>query len=414
MTDPRIVTFGCRLNALESQAMHQLAATTGMTNTIIFNTCTVTAEAVRQARQAIRRARREAPDAKIVVTGCAAQADPQTFAAMPEVDRVLGNREKLDPARLSDDGDHLVVSDIMTAHEVAGPLIDGFDGRTRAFVQIQQGCDHRCTFCVIPYVRGPNRSVSPGRVVQQIRHLVACGYQEIVLTGVDICSFGKDGAEGLSLADLIGQILHDVPDLARLRLSTLDPAAIDEPLLAKLTSEERVMPHWHLSLQAADDLTLKRMRRRHCRADAARIIELARAARPDIVLGADLVAGFPTETDDMFDRTLSAIEEFGLTYLHVFPYSPRAGTPGALMPQVAKAVRLERAGLLRRAGEAARERFFRSRVGKVADVLVEKALLGRCAHYAPVMLDRPASPGSIVRAHIAGANDDALVGALMA
>ncbi len=410
MADLRVVTFGCRLNALESEAIRRAGAAAGgvRSDTIVVNTCTVTAEAVRQARQAIRRVRRDSPEARIVVTGCAAQAEPQTFAAMPEVDRVLGNAEKLDPRALRDDAAPILVSDIMQAHEVAGPLIDGFDGRARAFVQIQQGCDHRCTFCVIPFVRGPNRSVPVARIVEQTRRLVDRGFREVVLTGVDICSYGRDRDDAPTLGGLIRTLLARVPALPRLRLSTLDPAAIDDTTFEVLADEPRLMPHWHLSLQAADDLTLKRMRRRHSRGQAAQVVGRARAARPDIVFGADLIAGFPTETEAMFANTLAAVEEFGLTYLHVFPYSPRTGTPGARMPQVDKATRLIRARALREAGEAAKRRFFHSRVGASVDAVVEKPRLARCAHYAPVRLDLDAEPGSVIQVRIVGAAADGL------
>jgi threonylcarbamoyladenosine tRNA methylthiotransferase MtaB len=324
---PRIVTFGCRLNGFESEIIRREAHAAGLNDAVIVNTCAVTGEAVRQARQAIRRAARAHPGAPIIVTGCAAQLAPETFRRMPEVARVVGNAEKLrGPALTGAEGD-LVVGDVMALNETAPHLIDGFEGRARAFVQVQQGCDHRCTFCIIPFARGPSRSVAVPRIVEQVRRLVDSGFREVVLTGVDICSWGQDLAGRPRLGDAVRSLLAQVPDLPQLRLSTLDPAAIDDALFQVLADEPRLMPHLHFSLQAADDLVLKRMKRRHCRADAAAVIARARAARPDVVLGGDLIAGFPTETEAMFANTLKAVDEWGLTWLHVFPYSPRAGTP---------------------------------------------------------------------------------------
>src|SRR5512134_698294 len=307
MPSPTIVTLGCRLNALESEVVRREAAAAGVSDAVILNTCAVTSEAVRQARQMIRRLRREHPDERIIVTGCAAQLSPETFAAMPEVDRVLGNAEKMNGQNLVDDGRRVVVSDIMAEREATGHTIDGMEGRTRAFVQVQQGCDHRCTFCIIPFARGPNRSVPAERIVEQVNRLVHNGYREVVFTGVDICSYGRDLPDRPRLGDVVLIVLARVPDLARLRLSTLDPAAIDDAVFAVLAEEERLMPHLHLSLQAADDMVLKRMKRRHGRATAGKVVERARVARPDVVFGADLIAGFPTETDEMFDNTLAAV-----------------------------------------------------------------------------------------------------------
>lgn len=413
MSGLEIITFGCRLNAFESEVMRQHASA-ALDGTIIVNTCAVTGEATRQARQAIRRARRENPSARIIVTGCAAQLDPDSFAAMPEVDRVLGNAEKLDPEALAGET-RVAVADIMTVRETAAHLLDGdalssFGERTRAFVQVQQGCDHRCTFCIIPFARGPSRSVPMGAVVQQVRRLVEAGYAEVVLTGVDISSYGRDLPGGPSLGDLVRRLLEAVPDLKRLRLSSLDPAVMDEALFAALAEEERLMPHVHLSVQALDDMVLKRMKRRHSRAGALAFMARARAARPDVAFGADLIAGFPTETDAMFENTLAGVDEAGLTYLHVFPYSARADTPGARMPQVPAPIRKARATRLRAAGDRALARFLAAQVGREADVLVESEGRGHSAHYAPVRLAFAAPGGALVRARIAEAAGSYLVG----
>lgn len=408
MHEARVVTLGCRLNAFESEVIRKEAAAAGLGDAIVVNTCAVTAEAVRQARQAIRRLKREHPGSAIVVTGCAAQLAPGEFAAMPEVDRVIGNREKLDRRHLSLTGAPVAVSDIMAAREDAPHLIDGFEGRARGFVEIQQGCDHRCTFCVIPFARGPSRSVPEAVVVERVRRLVANGYREVVLTGVDICSWGEDLPAHPRLGALAGTVLSAVPELPRLRLSTLDPAAVDDGVMALLESEPRLMPHLHLSLQAMDDLVLKRMKRRHSRAQAAAVAARARQARPDVVLGADLIAGFPTESEAMFANTLAAVDELGLTWLHVFPFSPRPGTPAARMPQVAKPVRQERAARLRAAGDRARARFLAGRVGAWTEVLVEDETTGRCPHYAPVVLGFAAEPGDVVPVRISRADGERL------
>ncbi len=401
---PRIVTLGCRLNTLESEVIRREAAAAGLNRVTVVNTCAVTAEAVRQARQTIRRLHRERPDHRIIVTGCAAQLDPQAFAAMPEVDRVVGNAEKLDRRHFAAEAAPVAVADIATVRETAGHLLEGFEGRSRAFVQIQQGCDHRCTFCIIPFARGPNRGVSIRRIVAQVRRLVANGYREVVLTGVDICSYGADAPDGPRLGDVVAAVLAQVPELPRLRLSSLDPATMDDRLFRVLAEEPRLMPHLHLSLQAADDLVLKRMKRRHTRDSAAAVITRARAARADVVFGADLIAGFPTETEAMFENSLSAVDAYGLTWLHVFPYSPRAGTPAARMPQVPGPARRSRAARLRAAGDAARQRFLASRLGITIPVLVERDDLGRCPHYAPVHLSGTAATGSIVAARVTGAD----------
>jgi threonylcarbamoyladenosine tRNA methylthiotransferase MtaB len=410
---PLVVTLGCRLNALESEVMRSTAAASGLADAVIVNTCAVTSEAVRQARQTIRRLRRQHPAKRIIVTGCAAQLAPDMFARMPEVDRVLGNAEKLDPAQLANGDASVVVGDIMALKETAGHLIDGFEGRARAFVQVQQGCDHRCTFCIIPFARGPSRSVDADRIVASVVRLVEAGHAEVVLTGVDICSYGTDLPHRPTLGQLVRTLLRRVPELPRLRLSSLDPAAIDDDLVACFASEPRLMPHVHLSLQAADDLVLKRMKRRHSCAGAARIVARLRRARPDIVFGADMIAGFPAETEQMFGNTRAAIGDFGLTWLHVFPYSPREGTPAARMPQVPPAVRRSRARLLREEGDRARAAHFAGRIGGNTEVLVESEGIGRCPYYAPVRLDRrpaaePIVPGTIVAVRITGADADTL------
>ncbi len=398
MSAPEIVTFGCRLNAFESEIMRGHADAAGLEDIVIFNTCAVTAEAERQARQAIRRARRENPQARIIVTGCAAQIDPARYADMPEVDRVIGNAEKLEAAsyHAAEDG-KIAVNDIMVVRETAPHLISGFEGRARAFVQVQNGCDHRCTFCIIPYGRGNSRSVPLGDIAAQARMLVERGYGELVLTGVDISSYGGDLPRQPSLGQAVRHLLAAVPELKRLRLSSLDPAVIDSDLKALIADEPRLMPHLHLSVQAGDDLILKRMKRRHNRADILRLADELRALRPDIALGADLIAGFPTESDAMFENTQHLVEEAGLTWLHVFPYSPREGTPAARMPQHPRTVIRERAARLREAGESAVARFLDGQVGKQQSVLIEQEESGRSAHYAPVRLTG-AAMGEVVSA----------------
>jgi threonylcarbamoyladenosine tRNA methylthiotransferase MtaB len=414
MTAPEIITFGCRLNAYESEVMRDLASGTDDDGrrTIIVNTCAVTSEAERQARQAIRRARRGDPDARIIVTGCAAQVNPERFAAMPEVTRVLGNAEKLAAASfLPEVTERVVVNDIMAVRETASHLVQGFEGRARAFVQVQQGCDHRCTFCIIPYGRGNSRSVPMGVVVEQARLLVAKGYGELVLTGVDITAYGADLPGKPSLGDLVRRLLHLVPDLARLRLSSLDPVEIDEALWRAIAEEERLMPHLHLSVQAGSDLILKRMKRRHLRADVIAACAKARTLRPDVVFGADLIAGFPTESDALFDDTMALVGEAGLTYLHVFPYSSRPGTPAARMKQLPGPVVKERAARLRAAGQQSLGRFLAAQIGRQAIVLVEDEDRGRTEHYAEVRL-AGAVPGSLVPVRITGIADEVLTGVM--
>lgn len=412
--EPEIVTFGCRLNTYESEVMRTHARNAGLGDVVIVNTCAVTSEAERQARQTIRKLRRERPDARIVVTGCAAQIDPQRYGAMPEVDQVLGNQEKLQPESWGlPPAEKVLVNDIMSVKETASHLVGGFEDRARAFIQVQQGCDHRCTFCIIPYGRGPSRSVPIGAVVEQVQALVKAGYNEVVLSGVDITSFGPDLPGTPTLGQMVRRLLALVPDLPRLRLSSLDCIEIDDDLWRLIESEPRLMPHLHLSLQAGDDMILKRMKRRHSRADAIAFCAKVRSLRPDIVFGADFIAGFPTETEDMFENTLRLVEECGLTWLHVFPYSPRPGTPAARMPQVDGGVRKERAARLRAAGEAAEARTLAGLVGRAVSVLVEKEDLGRTEHFAEIRLGTPLPAGSIQRAVVTGVRDGKLTGTLL-
>ncbi len=406
-----IVTFGCRINAYESEVIRAHAAAAGLRDTVIVNTCAVTAEAERQARQAIRRVRRRAPGARIIVTGCAAQIDPETFAAMPEVDQVLGNAEKLRLESFAEPpAERVAVNDIMSVRETAAHLVAGFAGRARAFVQVQNGCDHRCTFCIIPFGRGPSRSVPMGEIVAQTRRLTAAGYREVVLTGVDLTAYGADLPGRPTLGQMARRLLAAVPELPRLRFSSLDVAEVDDALMRLIADEPRVMPHLHLSLQAGDDLVLKRMKRRHSRAQALAFCRAVRALRADVVFGADLIAGFPTESEEMFRRTLEFVGEAGLTYLHVFPYSARPGTPAARMPQVPAAERKERARRLRAAGAQAVRAFLAGCVGRTAEVLVERDGEGRSEHFAPVRLPGGHGTGAIVPARITAVSDEVRVG----
>jgi threonylcarbamoyladenosine tRNA methylthiotransferase MtaB len=403
-----IVTFGCRLNTHESEVMRGLAQTGARVDTVIVNTCAVTAEAERQARQAIRRLARERPDARIVVTGCAAQIDPAAWSSLPGVSRVLGNTEKLEPESWAE-GAGSLVGDIMTARETAAHLVTEFAGRARAFVQVQQGCDHRCTFCVIPFGRGPNRSVPMGAVATQTRALVALGFQEVVLTGVDIASYGSDLPGRPGLGQLVRRLLAAVPELPRLRLSSLDPAAIDEDLWRLIAEEPRLMPHLHLSLQAASGLILKRMKRRHAPEDAAAVIARARAARPGIAIGADLIAGFPTETEALFRETLDFVEANALPFLHVFPYSERPGTPAARMPSVPKPERKARAARLREAGLVASRAFFATQQNRFVSILTESGQTGHTEHFAPVRLVAETAPGTLFAGRVIGTSGDGLL-----
>ena len=410
-TVPRLETFGCRLNAFESEVIRSYQPQDATGERIIFNTCAVTAEAERQARQAIRRARRDHPRAEIVVTGCAAQIDPLRYQRMPEVDRVVGNTEKLQPETWNAvPSSDLVISDIMRVREPVAHPVSSFEGRARACVQIQQGCDHRCTFCVIPYGRGNNRSLPIGEIVRQTRVLVANGFHELVLTGVDIASFGADLPGRPGLAQLLRRLLAQVPELPRLRLSSLDPVGVDDAFLDLVECQPRLMPHLHLSVQSGDNLILKRMKRRHSREDVIRIAGQLRQRRPDIVLGADLIAGFPTESDAGFRNTLDLVAQAGLTHLHVFPYSQRTGTPAARMPQVAKAIRKFRAARLRDAGRMALDGYLSGRIGARERVLVEDQGAGRTEHYAPIVVDDCTEPGTIVEVTVDGVRDGRLSG----
>jgi len=407
-----VVSFGCRLNAHEAEVMRAEAVAAGLSDTVIINTCAVTAEAVRQARQTVRRLRRERPNVRIVVTGCAAQTEPETFGAMAEVDRVLGNHDKLDAtawrttaliAAAAGPGEAKVaVNDIMTVRESALHLIDGFEGRCRAFVQVQNGCDHRCTFCIIPFARGPSRSVPMGEIVAQIRRLTANGYREAVLTGVDLTSYGGTLPGTPALGRLVKAILKHVPELERLRLSSIDSVEADPELRDAIATETRLMPHLHLSLQSGDDLILKRMKRRHLRADAIAFCEQIRRLRPDVAFGADLIAGFPTETESMFDRSLDLIEECGLVHLHVFPFSPRPGTAAARMPPVPPALVKERARRLREKGLEVLRRRLDGEIGRVRRVLAETAERGRTEHFIDARLKCPVVPGTLVDVTVTG------------
>jgi threonylcarbamoyladenosine tRNA methylthiotransferase MtaB len=412
--DVDVITFGCRLNAYESEIIRKQAAADGLSDAIVFNTCAVTGEAVRQARQAIRKARRERPGATLIVTGCAAQIDPAAFAAMEEVDLVLGNAEKSAPGSYLPQPElgRVRVNDIMSVRETAGHLIakDGIGGlkdRARAYVEVQNGCDHRCTFCIIPFGRGNSRSAAAGEVVTQVKRLAAQGYREVVLTGVDVTSWGSDLPGQPTLGQLVARILKLVPELPRLRLSSIDAAEIDPDLMRCLATEPRLMPYLHLSLQAGDDMILKRMKRRHLRADALKLIADVRAVRPDTAFGADFIAGFPTETEAMFENTLSLVEAAGLSFLHVFPYSARPGTPAARMPAVKGGVVKDRAARLRAAGDAALARHLQRQVGRTIMGLVERPDLGegglaRAEDFTEIAFTGPAEIGSIVALHVTG------------
>jgi threonylcarbamoyladenosine tRNA methylthiotransferase MtaB len=416
-----IVTFGCRLNAFESEVIAREAKRAGLEQTIVINSCAVTNEAVAQARQSIRRLKRERPDARIVVTGCAAQTQPQMFAGMSEVDRVVGNDDKLhgETWRFTREAfgavdaeiEKIAVTDIMAVKAMAPHLIEGFQsGLPRAFVQVQNGCDHRCTFCIIPFGRGNSRSVAMGAVVDQVRTLTERGHAEIVLTGVDLTSYGADLPGAPKLGTLTKQILRHVPELKRLRISSIDSVEADSDLLDVIADDERLMPHLHLSLQSGDDLILKRMKRRHSRADAIAFCAQVRRLRPDIVFGADIIAGFPTETEGMFERSLALVDECDLTFLHVFPYSPRPGTPAARMPQVAGQAIRERAKRLREAGEAAMRRRLAQEIGATREVLIESATQGRTEHFLPVAISGE-PPGSVRRLAISGHDGARLISA---
>jgi threonylcarbamoyladenosine tRNA methylthiotransferase MtaB len=413
-TGPRVVTFGCRLNIYESEVMKDHAAKAGLNDAIIVNTCAVTSEAERQARQAIRRARRENPDARIIVTGCGAQVNPKSYADMPEVNQVIGNDLKLKAETWAQPAtERVVVNDIMSVKETARHMISGFESHARAFVQVQNGCDHRCTFCIIPFGRGNSRSVPMGEIVEQVKKLVAGGYHEVVLTGVDITSYGPDLPGQPRLGQMVRRLLALVPELKRLRLSSLDPVEIDDDLWQVIADEPRFMPHLHISMQAGDDMVLKRMKRRHLRHHLMEICDKARSLRPDIVFGADIIAGFPTETDEMFENTLKAVTECDLTFLHVFPYSPRPGTPAARMPQVPGDIRKARAKLLREAGALQVQKHLATLVGKTLPVLVEKGNKGRTEYFSEVVFDSDVKTGSLLNARLVSAENGSLRGELV-
>mgnify|MGYP000427097459 CR=1 FL=1 len=406
---PVFATLGCRLNAYETEAMKDLAAQAGVEGAVVVNTCAVTSEAVRKARQEIRKLRRDNPDAKLIVTGCAAQTEPETFANMDEVDVVLGNTEKMQPDTWAAMGPDFIgqtervqVDDIMSVTETAGHLIDGFGTRSRAYVQVQNGCDHRCTFCIIPFGRGNSRSVPAGVVVDQIKRLVDKGYNEVVLTGVDLTSWGADLPMAPKLGDLVMRILKLVPDLPRLRISSIDSIEVDEALMQAIATEPRLMPHLHLSLQHGDDLILKRMKRRHLRDDAIRFAQDAKKLRPEMTFGADIIAGFPTETEAHFENSLKLVTECDLTWLHVFPYSPRPGTPAARMPAVNGKDIKARAARLRAAGETQVQNHLASQIGKTHQVLMENPHMGRTEQFTEVTFETAQVEGTIVQAKITG------------
>ncbi len=396
-----VLTFGCRLNTLESEIMRARAGEAGLADAVLVNTCAVTGEAVRKARQAIRHAKRQSPERAVIVTGCATQTDAATFAAMPEVDRVIGNTEKLSVAAYCADQPRVLVGDIMASRSTQAPRVAGIEGRSRAFVQVQTGCDHRCTFCVIPFGRGNSRSLPVADVVAQVRGFVASGHREVVLTGVDLTSWGNDLPNTPRLGVLVRAILRDAPELMRLRLSSIDSIEVDAELMRAIADEERLMPHFHLSLQHGDDLILKRMKRRHLRADAIRFTDEVRRLRPDVVFGADLIAGFPTETEAMFQNSLRIVEDCGLTFLHVFPFSPRPGTPAARMPQLDRNVVKARAARLREAGDTALCQHLAGEIGMERNVLVERRNVGHTQHFVPTQIF--GTPGDLVRARITGA-----------
>ncbi len=399
-----VVTFGCRLNSYESEVIRKTAADDGLSNAIIFNTCAVTGEAVRQARQAIRRARKENPDTRLIVTGCAAQTDPDMFAAMDEVDFVIGNadKQKAGSYRLTADSARVVVNDVFSVKETAGHLIDGLKDRARAFVEVQNGCDHRCTFCIIPYGRGNSRSAAAGDIISQTQRLVAEGYNEIVLTGVDLTSWGADLPGTPQLGHLVTRILKHVPDLKRLRLSSIDAAEIDDALLRAFAEEERLAPYLHLSLQHGDDLILKRMKRRHLRADAIKLAETVRKIRPDIAFGADMIAGFPTETEEHFANAVALVDDCDLSFLHVFPYSPRPQTPAAKMPQHPRPLIKDRAERLRAKGTEALTRHLNRQVGRTLNCVVEKPGFARAADFTEVLFEGETVPGQLADITVTG------------
>jgi len=414
ISENQIVTFGCRLNIYESEVIRARSEEAGLENAIIFNTCSVTAEAERQARQAIRKARRDHPEKTIIVTGCAVQINPERYAAMPEVDRVLGNHEKMAASSFSPTHPQKVlVNDIMSVKETAVHLVHSFDDNTRAFIEVQNGCDHRCTFCTIPFGRGNSRSVPMGLLFDQVRALVDKGFNEVILTGVDVTSYGGDLPGNPTLGQMMRRLLAHVPELKRLRLSSLDPVEVDPDLFHLIEHEPRLMPHLHISLQAGADMILKRMKRRHLREDVIAFCHKVRGMRPDVVFGADIIAGFPTETDAMFEETLDLVRRCNLTYLHIFPYSKRPGTPAARMPQVDGAVIKERAKRLRDLGKIQLTNFLQTQMGTVQNVLTEKNNTGRAENFAPLAFQEKVEPGRLVRVKITDMRDDMLTGEII-
>ena len=412
--DPQLVTFGCRLNIYESEVMKSHAQKAGIKDAIIFNTCAVTSQAEKDARAAIRKARRENPDAKIIVTGCSAQVNPKMYADMPEVNQVIGNDLKLKAETWGAPSEEkILVNDIMSVKETANHLISGFEDHSRAFLQVQNGCDHRCTFCIIPYGRGNSRSVPIGAIVEQVRLLVSSGYNEIVFTGVDVTSYGPDLPGKPTLGQMVRRVLALVPELPRLRLSSLDPVEIDEDLWKLIAEEPRFMPHLHVSLQAGDNMILKRMKRRHLREDAIAMCSRAKSYRPDMSFGADIIAGFPTETEEMFQNSLRIVEECDLTFLHVFPYSEREGTPAAKMPSVDKAVRKERAKRLRDLGQQQLQKFLQANVGRDVSAIMEKNGVARAENFAPIKVGGTFEAGKLFNIRTNGVNGDALTGTVL-
>ncbi|MCX4083708.1 tRNA (N(6)-L-threonylcarbamoyladenosine(37)-C(2))-methylthiotransferase MtaB [Rickettsia hoogstraalii] len=401
-----VVTFGCRLNIYESEIIRKNLELSGIDNVAIFNTCAVTKAAEKQARQAIRKAKKNNPDLKIIVTGCSAQTSPQMYGNMPEVDKVIGNEEKLLPNYYQITDEKITVNDIMSVKETAGHLVSSFDGKSRAFIQVQNGCDHFCTFCIIPYGRGKSRSVPIGAIAEQVKHLVLNGFKEVVFTGVDVTVYGSDLPGSPTFAQMIKRVLNLVPELKRLRLSSIDVAEIDDELFELIAYSERIMPHFHISLQAGDDMILKRMKRRHNRANVIEFCRKLRAIRPEVSFGADIIAGFPTETPEMFENTRKLISEAELQYLHVFPYSEREGTPAARMPQVPKAIRKERAEILRQEGQNQLSEFFKKHIGQKVELLVENNNIAHTENFIPVKLDKPLEIGQIFKAKLVGIEEN--------
>lgn len=405
MNNQEVVTFGCRLNTYESQVIKDNLANSGISNVTVFNTCAVTKEAEKEARQAIRRLKRQDPSRVIIVTGCAVQNTPEMFAAMPEVNKVLGNEEKLSAKFYQLDSERVLVNDIMSVKETATHLVKSFEGKARAFIQVQNGCDHRCTFCMIPYGRGNSRSVPIGVIVEQVRLLVEQGYGEVVLTGVDVTAYGADLPGKPTFAQMIRRLLSLVPNLARLRLSSIDVAEIDADLFNLMAHEQRLMPHFHISLQSGDNMILKRMKRRHNREQVIDFCQSLRAIRPEVSFGADIIAGFPTESDEMFENTRALIAQAAIQYLHVFPYSERDGTPAARMPQVLPAIRKKRAAILRAEGKKELLKFFEHNIGAKTRLLVEKNNVAHTENFIPVKLEGSYYSGQLIEAQLTAFND---------